>query len=239
MYNQFLGETLAEQVRIGKTKTPNELNPITVRKKQLLKQIESQSRELGRPKYDIALDYVISNTGDIQKYVLSKNEQPLSNPAELSMQAYLLRKKEVERVAKTMGVSFKEAETYLEQSESNTANLNSAEADNFLGAIFGAIGNVVEGIADKQVAKRTASGKKPGFWGTVSKLAGGGNANTAINTTGADGGNLKFLAQDVLDAIKKAETKKQVNKYLPMIIIGVIVLILLTILITKGASKKS
>ena len=45
-------------------------------------------------------------------------------------------------------------------------------------------------------------------------------------------------APDILDAIRKSETKRQINKMLPFIIAGVVILIVATILITKSASKR-
>lgn len=235
MYNDFLGEAIAEETRTGMRRKPNFKNPITIGRKKLAKTIDFQAKELGRDKGDVALEYVEQKLPDIQRYVVSKGEQPLANPVELSMQAFMLRKRDINRIKETLGGTDDEAEIYLDEAESKAAELNSSEADNFLGGVFAAIGGVVEKAASKQVEKRKEQGKKPGFWGFLA-----GNTNAAVNTiqpNQTDSSGLKIFANDVLDAIKKQEKQKEIKKMLPIIIVALVVIILITILITRNASK--
>jgi len=232
MYNDFLGEVIAEETRIGKQRKPDYSNPITKQRLKLKRVIESQSNELGKDKGDIGLEYVQQNLADVQRYVASKGEQPFNNPVELSVQAQLLRKQDVNNVQKVLGCNPQDAEVYLDEAESKAFEINSSEADNFLGPLFAAIGGVVEKVADKQTEKRKQQGKKPGFWGFLS----GSNANET-NSVGQDATGVKVFANDVINAIKENEKKKEIGKMLPIIIVVLVVIILITILITRNASK--
>lgn len=242
-YNDFLGELIQEETRTGKRRRPDKENPITKGREQLRKQIVSQAQELGKDPADVALEYVAENSGTLQRYVTTRGEQPFSNPSELALQAFLLRQNEINDVAKTLGTSFAEAEIYLDENESKAVEINSSDADNFLGAIAEAIGSVAAKGVKKIQDKRTAAGKKPSkFWNTLADITGANKPQMALvegeNETGGKGlDGLKIFAKDVLDGIKQTEKKKEINKMLPYIIIGVIVLILTVVLITRNAKN--
>lgn len=238
-YNNFLGTLAAEKARTGKIRKPNPNNPISKQKRLLKERINSRASELGRTPEDISLEYVVQETPDIQRYIVSKGEQPLANPVEMSVQAFKLRQDDISDVVRTLGCSRKDAEAYIDEAESDTAELNSSEADNFLGGILTAVGNVASNGLNKIVAKKEAKGKKPGVWKFLADLVqpAGMVQAPALEQKGDILGGIKIFANDVLDNIKKQEKQKEIKKMLPMIIIGVVVLILLVVLITKHASK--
>lgn len=246
MYSDFLGEQIAEQIRIGTEPKPNPNNPVTKSYRHMKKVIEARARELGQDAGDIALQYVEKDMPTIQKYVLSKGEQPRENPVELAVQAYANWMKDVADVQRVLGISRQDAEIWLQQAEGGAAEMNSAEADNFLGAILGGIESVVNKAANKAAKKREDKGKKPGFWGFLAKATGGktqpGGSLPETRTPGVTGqgenlgDTLRVLAGDVLDDIKKNEKKKEMQRLLPIAIVVVIVVILLTVLLTRKAN---
>ncbi|HEX7904825.1 MAG TPA: hypothetical protein VF487_13195 [Chitinophagaceae bacterium] len=238
MYNDFLGEIIAEETRVGKRRKPNNNNPVTKNRKRIDRIIESQSRELGKPISEVGLEYVKQNIGDIQRYVSTKGEQPMDNPIDLSVQAFLLRDKEAAQTAKILGCTKDEANVYLDEAEAHASEMNSSDADNFIGSIFGALGNVAQKAAGKIADKRKAAGKKAGFWETLA----GGDSSVVTDTAPAESGKnflegLKVTAREVLDDIKATEKKKEIKKMLPILVGSIVVLILITVLITKNASK--
>jgi len=234
MYNDFLGEVIAEETRTGRSRKPDRNNPVTKQRVNLDRKIRQQARELGRPLHDIAIEYVTSNIGDIQRYVTENGEQPLSNPAELATQAYLLRLRDVNKIKKTLGVSDEEAELYLDEAESKAQAMNTSEADNFIGGLLAVLAPVAQKGAEKIAADRASKGKKPGFWGFLAGNQQDDN-NAAANAAAAAnaGYGLKVAAQDVFEAIKKEEKRKEINKMLPLIIGGVVALIVITALIAR------
>lgn len=232
MHNDFLGEIVSEQARTGKTGRPNPNNPVTMKRKQLANTIARQAREFDEDPAIVSMEYVRRSTPELQRYVTLKGEIPRSNPAELALQAYMLRDAEAQQAADIIGCTKDEAHIWLDQAESRSEDMNSSDADNFIGAIFDAIANVAQKGIDKIKDKRAKDGKKPGIWGVLSP--GTPTAYPQANT----GGGLKVLAGDVLDAIKESEKKKEINKMMPQIIVGVIVLILVVVLITRYATKR-
>lgn len=233
MHNDFLGEIVSEQARTGKTGKPNPANPVTMRRRQLANTIQRQAQEFDEDPAIISMEYVRRNTPDLQRYVTLKGEIPRSNPAELALQAFMLRDAEAQQAADIIGCSKEEAHVWLDQAESRSEDMNSSEADNFIGAIFDAVANVAQKGIEKIKEKRAANGKKPGIWGVLSP-----GTPTAYPQASTGGGGLKVLAGDVLDAIKESEKKKEINKMLPQIVIGIAVLIIVVVLITRYASKR-
>jgi hypothetical protein len=240
MYNDFINEIVAKQTESGKTPRPNDNNAISSNRRRLRNKIEATAAELDKDPADVALDYVNQNIGTLQRYVTTSGEQPLQNPAELATQAYLLRQKDIETVQNIIGCNRQDAETYLDESEAKAIEMNDSDADNFLGEIFEAVGRVAGKGLQKIADKREAAGKKPGVFGFLAKLTA---PNPNVLTTQQEGGNglnlggIGVAAKDVLESIKDAEKKKEINKLLPFIIIGVIVLILTVVLITRNATK--
>lgn len=240
MYSDFLGEQIAEQIRVGTEPKPNPNNPVTKSYRHMKKVIEARARELGQEPGDVALQYVEKDLPTIQKYVLSKGEQPRENPVELAVQAYTNWMKDVADVQRVLGISRQDAEIWLQQAEGGAAEMNSAEADNFLGAILGGIESVVNKAANKAAKKREEKGKKPGFWGSIAKATGGKPQAATVEGNQAGGENLgdtlRVLAGDVLDNVKKNEKKKEMQRLLPIAIVAVIVIILLTVILTRKSN---
>ena len=85
------------------------------------------------------------------------------------------------------------------------------------------------------IAKDVISGKitsidQTGFYGSPEKIK--ADEDSAANDS------RKFKASDVLDEVRKAETKRAIKKYLPFIIIGILAIIAVTFLIAKNANRK-
>lgn len=251
-YNDFAGEIIHESYRTGKPRKPNRNNPITQGKNKLMREMKQQAKAEGRDVPDVAMDHVLGNQGALQKYVISKGETPDTNPVGLSVQAFSLRKNEIENFADAMGCSHDDAEAYLEEAESKAMEISSPEADSFLGEIFGAIGQVAAKGAKKIADKKKAQGKKAGFWDFIASLDESDNSTPDAKSVGAatdqaankllddaaNKGGIGAFLKGIVDGAKNQETKTQVNKYLPYIIIGLIAIILITVLIAKNASHR-
>lgn len=238
MYNDFINQVVAKQTESGETPAPNVNNAITQNRKRLRNKLEAMAVELDKDPADVALDFVNQNAGTLQRYVTVNGERPLENPVELATQAFLLRNKDIETVQNIIGCSREDAEIYLDESEAKAIEQNDSDADNFLGEIFEAVGRVAGKGLQKVAAKREAAGKKPGVFGFLAKLTAPKDVVAQADVAAENGlDKFKILAGDVLNDIKAAEKKKEINKLLPFIIIGVIILILTVVLITKNATK--
>jgi len=228
----------AEGVRQGgQYKRPNRNNNVTRRRLQVRKMIEAASDNFDANPDEVALQIVEANRPRIERYVISKGEQPLQNPAELALQAHMLRQNEVDEMQNVLGCSREECETFLEQNESEADDINSADADNFIGGIVDAIGRVAARGIEKVRAKRKAKGKPTKFWDGLAKLTNSEQAANGAESGGTLGNKIGLFAKDVMEAIKKDEKRKEINKMLPYFIGGAILLILITYLISKNASK--
>jgi len=238
MYNDFINEVVAKQTESGKTPRPNADNTITQNRKRLRNKLDATAAELDKDPADVALEYVNQNFGTLQRYVTVNGEKPLDNPVELATQAYILRQRDIEQVQNIIGCNRQDAEIYLDESEAKGIELNDPDADNFLGEIFEAVGRVAGKGIQKIADKRAEQGKKPGVFGFLAKLtAPNPNVLQPQQPSGVDLGGVGVLAKDVLESIKEAEKKKEIKKLLPFIIIGVVVLILTVVLITRSTKK--
>jgi hypothetical protein len=230
----FLGETIAESYRTGKAKKPNRNNALSKHRSKFRTKMEKEAEQRGKDIEEVALGYVEQNSGQIQRYIISKGELPMDeNAAALAIQAYELRSKEVADIANAMGCDYETAEAYLDEAKNKAMEMNSPEADSFIGELFDAIGRVAGKGLQKAADKRVSKGKKPGVAGFFANLLNpGGNQEGEQNNV-----DLKAEAQRLFEEIKSNEKKKEINKMLPMIIIGVIVLIVIVVLVTKKTSK--
>jgi len=227
----------AEGVRKGgQYKGPDYNNPVTKRRYQVRKMIAAAADNFDANPEEVALKIVEANKPRIERYVINRGEQPLQNSAELALQAFVLRQNEVDEMQKVLGCNREDCETFLEQNESEAHEINSADADNFIGGIVDAIGKVAARGIEKVRAKRKEKGKPTKFWDGLSKLT--NSEAAAKGEEGATMGNkVGIFARDVIDAIKRDEKKKEINKMLPYFIGGAILLILITVLISKNAGK--
>jgi len=234
MYNDFFGEVISEEVRTGKRKKPDPNNPVTKQRRKLGELIRKQASEFDTDPAYVALSYVEQNLPEVQRFVATNGEQPRSNPAELALQAYMIRDTQAQQAADALGCSKEEAHVYLDQAEAQADKINSSDADNFIGAIFEALGNVAQKGIEKIKQARDAKGKKPGIWGVLSP----GEPTASVQANGGKLAGLKVAAGEVLDAIKETEKRKEIKKMTPTIIIGVVALILVVVLITVYATKR-
>lgn len=237
MYNDFINEVVAKQSQGEGTPKPNHNNPISKNRRRLRNKIDAMSAELDKDPADVALEYVNQNVGTLQRYVTVGGEKPLDNPAELATQAFIMRQRDIDTVQNIIGCNRADAEIYLDESESKAIELNDPDADNFLGEIFEAVGRVAGKGLSKIADQRAAQGKKPGVFGFLADLT-KPKPESVLSPAQQDGNGIGILAKDVLESIKNAEKKKEINKLLPFVIIGVIVLILTVVLITRASTKK-
>jgi hypothetical protein len=235
----FLGETIAESYRTGKMRNPNRNNKLSKSRSKFRMKMEKEAASRGKDVEEVALGYIEQNAGQIQKYILSKGELPQDeNPAALAVQAYELRSQEVNDIAQAMDCDYDTAEAYLDEAENKAMELNSPEADSFIGELFEAVGNIAGKAAAKGAQKRKKEGKKPGVAGFFAELLSPGSTESVEDWENENQKlNLKLEAQNLFNKIKENEKKKEIKKMLPMIIIGVVVLIVIVVLITKKTSK--
>jgi hypothetical protein len=183
-----------------------------------------------KPKEVVALEYLQQPT-QMQKmsaYVTEKGEAPLQNPAELATQAYMLRNDDIESISEQLDVPEEDAEYILDEAEEEISESFSGAADAFIGDILAAIAPVAKRGLAKIAEKKEAKGKNGLFAKAVKGL------DKKLNP---DGTPEKKTAQEIQDEIIAAQKKKEIQKMLPMIIGGVVALILITVLVTKYASK--
>lgn len=245
-YNDFLGEAIAETYRTNRLKKPKTTGKLHKAKKALDVSIQKESEATGKPVEDIAMGYVDRNSGIIQKYILSRGEIPVENDtAGLANQAYSLRQKEISDVANALGSDEATAEAYMDEAENNAVEINSAEADSFLGPLFAAIGKAVKGTGQPQIDPATGLPKQKGsFWRTLGSIgsllgsppqygmqAGVYGGNNLLNSiaNGQGGG----LLQGAFNGVVAQQRRQQINRMLPGIIIGVIALVVIVVLIAK------
>jgi hypothetical protein len=298
-----LSEKIADSYRKGIPAKANPGNPVTSRRRKLFSTIKERTGGDPEAELDYSLRIIQKERPKIESYILSKNEVPQDNIADLVTQAYQLRCKEINDTQATLGVSEAEAGIFLEDDEAETAQANSPEQDNFIGELFAPIGiaakhihvkkhvqrgngadqfvdaslvtgllNTAGGILDKGALKRAAQNKPSGI---VGLLTGGKKEYELLRTylndpknadekdqvlkgvitdvhelrgyagSSSTGGGLanvgygvKVAGTDVLKAIEDAKKKEAIKKALPLIIIGVIALIVVTVLIVKHANRK-
>jgi hypothetical protein len=139
--------------------------------------------------------------------------------------------------------------------------LSHGGGDNFnLSSVTSVVGEKI----DKSALIRAAQNKKPGIIGSISgkrkyeQLRSYLNSPENIKEKEAvlkgiitdvselknfnplnESSGVKVLAKDVIDQLKKNEKKKELNKIIPYAIIGVIIIILISVIITKYAGNSS
>lgn len=228
-YMDFLGETIAETYRTGKPTPPNKNNPLTKARSDFETRMENEAKQQGKDVSEIALEHVKKNAGQLSKYILSKGEIPNdSDPIQLATQAYNLRNHEVSNIANALGVDHDTASTYLDDAENRAMEMGSPEADSFIGEIFTALGRLGHNIA----AKRKAKGKKGGIFGGIGDIF-DPNGGAQTNTNTSLGEDIKNQLGALYSDIKQRETKSAINQYLPYAIIAVVVIILITVMISR------
>lgn len=255
--SNFLSELMAEKFRTGKLPKPNPNNPVTLKRIALANALKRVANNFDTHAANAeGMQLVVDNIGQIQKYVTSKGEVPLNNPAELATQAYILKQKEIHDYAKALNVSPKVAQIYMDEAEANEQEINSPNADYFLGALVDALGQAVAKPLQKLADKRVAKGKKPGFVGFLANAvnqpvqqvkddattAAANAASTAINQPKKEGGNfldgLMNIGKDIFTKVRDNEKQSEIKKMLPTIILIAVVVIALTVIITAYATKR-
>ena len=227
----FMSEILAEKIRTGGNRKPDKNNQVSKRRRKVNEMIRKQSSETGEDTANVSLDVVRRHKAKLQRYVTGKGEQPHNEDINLSVQALKLKDREVKEVCGVLGCTYPEAVDYIDEAESISENDNESEADNFIGDIIGAVSSVANKAINKAEQKRAGQGKGTGLLKTLSGITGG--AVPDAGRTSGFGKNISIAADEVIKKIKEAETKKQINKLLPFVIIGVVVIVLVTYLIAK------
>lgn len=264
-YGDFISQYLSDNfVSTNGNVTPNPNNPKTHKRRKMAHDIEMLAKKKGVPAHHVAFDIVRANEPRINKYILSKGERPDKRTTGKALQAFVLRNKELGDLSKVMSLPKSDVQVFLDQAEYSAEKLGHPDADNLLGEIFEALAKVAQPFANQQAAKRAKGGKPAGFWGTIAeggtgqynaaRKAGGydkikadAGADTGNSDAPATGGaaksggaldNIKIRAQEIIDGLRKAETKKAINKYLPWAILGLLVIIVATVVLSKMGKKK-
>lgn len=248
-YGEFMSQYIMDSFA-GEAMRPDPSNPVTLKRKMWHKQIGGNIEK--------AMSLVRKNIPRIDKYIISKGEAPLPTPIEKSIQAYVLKSKEIDEVSKSLGIPESEAQIFLDEAESKGFELNHPDADNFLGEILSAIAPIAQKGIDSIAAKRAAKGKPAGVFGT---LASGGtqsyntvrgltpeqiskqatdasNAeNDPTNKKGNFLDNLKIFGKEIVDKVGDAERKKQTQKMIPIFIVGAALLFIVIFLAVKSGKK--
>lgn len=210
------------------------MNNIVRKKRDAINlEIDKKAKKTGKPKEEIALQYIESNVPELETYVRKQGERPLKNPVELAVQVYKLREKQISELIQA-GYSRDAAEVYLDNQENDSVMSTSAEADSFIGSIIGAVGTVaVKGI-DRIRDKRISKGKPTKVWDFLSKNLGGNAAdeNTPLPQQQNRSG-FSVVANDLISEIERRRTKEKIKELMPYIIIGIVAIIVITLSIKK------
>lgn len=199
----------------------------TAKRENAAKTIQALAQRDGVTVEDVAMQVVKNRQGEIEKYVVSKGEQPLQNVAELATQAYALRQNDVQNVAQAMDMNEDDALEYIEASEEEAEEYNHPESDQFIGDIFAALKPVAAKGLEKIAAKRAVKGKKPGILGKLSNVLNGG-AGVEKEPT---------ILSEAVQAVTDVKKKEEIKKMLPVIIGGTLVLIVVVFLIARATKK--
>lgn len=295
-----ISAALEEMYRTQRTIKPPRTNAITKARIKQYEGIKEATGEDPTSELDYSRQIIKDNIPIVERYVLSQNETPARKTDDLIKQAYQLRCRQIDNVAKAMDVPTDDAEVWLEMDESDDMNLDVSGADSFLGSLFAPIGvaatrlqqkakkglaydpaysepdnldlgsvlggvtQVVGGALSGSELKRAAQNKPAGVVGALSTggsahyndlrayfqknpavaqqvLSGAITSESQLPNWGGSlygtGANV-LNSNDITGSIADYQRKQQIKKMLPVIIIGVVALIIVTILITKGASKR-
>jgi hypothetical protein len=248
-YGEFMSQFFMNSF-LGETMQANKFNPVTLRRHQLHKQIGGDLNK--------AVNVVKRNVPRLDKYILSKGEAPLHNIIEKSVQAYLLKNKEIADVAKTLGIDPEQAQIFLDDAEAKGHEINHSDTDSFIGDILAAIAPIAQSGIDKIAASRASKGKPAGVFGTLSSggataynqirgmtkeqiqslAAGGTLTNPAAYAQGTGVlDNIRLFGGEIIDKVGDAERKKQLQKMIPLFIVGALVLFLVIFLAAKSGKK--
>jgi hypothetical protein len=257
--NEYLSELISQSYRTGRVRKPNRNNPVTIKRLQINKQLANDAENFSGG--ETVKQLIADNAPIINKYIVSKGETPRANLEDAALQAYLLRKKEEVELSQTLGVPLQDAAVYIDESEAYQSSVNSSEADYFLGGLVDALGQAVHSKLQKAADKRTEKKGKAGFLGFLANATAprqsvqdieqdikdkavnaGSAAIDAVSKGGTGNGGfldqLKDFGKYVIGGIKDDQKKKEINKMLPTFIIGAVILIVLTVLITSYAVKR-
>jgi hypothetical protein len=246
-YGEFMSQYIMDSFA-GEVMQPDRRNKVTLKRAKWAKAIGNDPNK--------GLAVVKRNIPRIDKYILSKGETPLTDLVGKSVQAFTLKKKEIDDVSRSLDIPESEAQIFLDEAESKGIDINHPDADNFLGEIFSAIAPVAQKGIDKIAAKRAAKGKPAGIFGT---LASGGTGaynqirgltpaqlaamNTETENPDTPGqkknflSDIKLFGKDIIDKVGDAERKKQVQKMIPLFIIGALLLFLVIFFAVKSGKK--
>lgn len=250
-YGEFMSQYIMDSFA-GETLRANPANPVTIKRRRLHKILNGDVNE--------ALRIVKRHIPRIDKYILSKGETPLSNLAEKSVQAYILKSKEISDVSRALGIPDSEAQIFLDQAEASGFQMNHPDTENFLGEIFAAIAPIAQKGIDKVAARRAAKGKPAGIFGALAtggtkayntvrgmtpeqiaqQAAAAGQASDIAQTPAGKGNildEIKIGAKDIIRSVGDQERKAQLQKMLPYFIIGAALLFIVVFLAARSGKR--
>lgn len=256
----YITEMLSEQFA-GKTVKPNSNNKMTKARRSRANKLIRDSEGNPDIAFNMAVQDVADNLPAIQRFVLSKGETPLSDPIDIARQAYQLRVDDITKIADAMGVPFGEAQLFIEDAESNSADINAPESDSFLGGLFSSIGAVAGNALQQAAIKRAGTNKNPGILGALTPgysnlqaylkahpdqkgkvtLDEQGNivstdAYVNQNAGGVLAGGIAkdIFATDAANAISDQARKAVLKRNMPYIIGGAVLLVIVIIFIARA-----
>lgn len=194
---------------------------------EAIKGFHRMATEQGTQPENIALTVVEEKKPIIQRWVKEHGEKPYDNPAMLAAQATLLHENKIwQKMQKNAIPDYFDAENAVMAEEQHQEDSN--YFDDFDGGILGAVLTAGDKALDRINAKRTARGKKPILAGERGKklrekvklapefieLKKGGIATGANSES-----DIAIIKDELINEIRRRETKEAVKKYLPLAII--------------------
>lgn len=206
------------------------------------------------PVETVALARVNDALPQIQGYITANGQQPQSNPAAAALQAANIIAEKVEAKQQTIGgdpdtvyesVLQDEQDLLEEVGEENGIE----NPDEFLGGLIASVVAVGKKVIGKINEKRKKKGKKPAFqgpgWqaigqritGATPELEAAGNALTRpLPGQPAPTPEKQGIVSAGIGAFKKDQTRQALNQYMPFIIIGVALLLIIGFMTGKKSA---
>lgn len=187
----------------------------------------------------IALQVIKENIPTINRYVMEHGEVPEKDPIALAAQATLLHENKIWDKVENGGIpNYEDAERQVLAEEQ--AAEDRGEISSFLGSIMGVVFKAGERALPKINKKRIAAGKKPLLAGEKGKkLFQKINRHVQLeaimdaeDNTNDGSGVFKNTAAGIYlgalsDEVERQKTKEAIQRYLPFIIIAVVLIIYL------------
>lgn len=196
-------------------------NNVSKKKRKIENTIDLIARREKTEPHNVALKLLKKDKDLLKRFLSHRGVKAHNTFVGQAIQANAQRDNDIKAISEQLDVPFEDAELILEDAEAQLLDDNSADADEFLGGFAGVVKKVAQQGLDKLAKAKT--GKTTQEIKTEAKKQGGG-LGAWLNT--------------IIGGVKETEKKKEIKKMLPFIIVGVVVLIVTTVLITKAVHKK-